>query len=277
MLYDIMNSKSKTQQVLFIDGSYFLFHRYHSLINWWNNSKKDIPVLVDETTKELQPEFIEKFKKTLVENIQAIPKRFGLDNPFVVIGKDCKRENIWRNDFVENYKGTRPRDRFYGAPLFKLAYDEELFKKGGVSQVISHPKLEADDCIAISTKLLLEKCPNVDIYIITSDKDYLQLAGPRVKIFDLALKNLIEQKSSLGDSQKNLFCKIVMGDVSDNISSVLSKCGPKTAMKCFQNNDYFEERLKKENAYEKFELNKKIIDFNCIPNNLSDEFIQTIV
>jgi len=68
-----------------------------------------------------------------------------------------------------------------------------------------------------------------------------------------------------------------MGDVSDNISSVLAKCGPKTAIKCFENNYYFEERLKKENAYAKYENNRKIIDFDCIPKNLADEFMQTVV
>ena len=126
--------------------------------------------------------------------------------------------------------------------------------------------MEADDCIALCVKHLIKTCPNVEITIITSDKDYLQLVGPRVRIFDLMFKNLSEQKSSLGDAEKNLFCKIVMGDVSDNISSVLTKCGPKTAIKCFENRSYFEERLKKENAYAKYENNMKIIDFDCGDN-----------
>jgi 5'-3' exonuclease len=169
------------------------------------------------------------------------------------------------------------RDGFYGAPLFKAAYEEELFQKGGASGIVCHPKLEADDCIALCVKYLIQTCPNVEITIITSDKDYLQLVGPRVKIFDLMFKNLSEQKSSLGNAEKNLFCKIVMGDVSDNISSVLAKCGPKTAIKCFENQNYFEERLKKENAYAKYENNRKIIDFDYIPKNLADEFMQTVV
>ena len=126
-------------------------------------------------------------------------------------------------------------------------------------------------------KHLIQSCPNIEITIITSDKDYLQLVGPRVKIFDLMFKNLSEQKSSLGNAETNLFCKIVMGDVSDNISSVLAKCGPKTAIKCFENKAYFEERLKKENAYAKYENNTKIIDFDYIPKNLADEFMQTVV
>ena len=277
MLFDTikMNPTSK-QTFLFIDGSYFCFHRYHSIMNWWKNAKKDV-LLIDENSKELNPEFIEKFKKTFVENIKTIPTKLGLTNPTIIVGKDCKRENIWRNEFCENYKGTRNKDGFHGGQLFKESYEEKLFEKGGATQILSHPKLEADDCIAISVNYLLANSSNVDIYIITSDKDYLQLAGPNVKIFDLMFKNLCEQKSSLGDAKKNLFCKIVMGDISDNISSVLSKCGPKTAVKCFENKSYFDERMQKENAYAKYEMNRKIIDFDCIPQNLVNEFMKNIV
>jgi len=277
MLLDfIMKKSNNEQQVLFIDGSYFCFHRYHSLMNWWKNAHKD-ESLLNEETKELNPEFVEKFKKTFIQTVKTIPQKLGLKDPIIIVGKDCKRENIWRNEFIENYKGTRIRDGFHGGPLFKAAYEEELFQKGGAISILSHPKLEADDCIALSTKYLLKTCPNINITIITSDKDYLQLAGPRVQLFDLMFKNLCEQKSSLGDAKKNLFCKIIMGDVSDNISSVLTKCGTKTAIKCFENNEYFEERLKKENAYSKYELNRKIIDFDYIPTNLSDEFMHSII
>jgi 5'-3' exonuclease len=264
------------QQLIFIDGSYFCFHRYHSLVTWWKNANPEKP-LYDPELKMLEPEFVEKFKKTFVQTVQSIHKKLGIKNPTIIVGKDCKREDIWRNEFCDNYKGTRVRDGFYGAPLFKAAYEEQLFEKGGASGIVCHPKLEADDCIALCVKHLVQTCPNIEITIITSDKDYLQLVGPRVKIFDLMFKNLSEQKSSLGDASKNLFCKIVMGDVSDNIGSVLTKCGPKTAIKCFENRDYFEERLKKENAYAKYENNKKIIDFDCIPENLATEFMQTVV
>jgi 5'-3' exonuclease len=137
--------------------------------------------------------------------------------------------------------------------------------------------LEADDCIAISVKYILEKYPQSKIYIITSDKDYLQLAEERVELYNLAYKKLTDQKSSSGDPKRDLFCKIVMGDPSDNIKSVLQKCGPKTALKCYENPEYFEERLKKENAYELYNLNKKLVDFNEIPTDLVDEFINTSI
>jgi hypothetical protein len=63
-----------------------------------------------------------------------------------------------------------------------------------------------------------------------------------------------------------------MGDSSDNISSVFKKCGVKTALKCFLEPEYFNNKLKKENAYEKYELNRLLIDFNYIPQNIQDEF-----
>ena len=269
-----------TQTVVFIDGSYFCFHRYYSIMRWLKSAHpekcSDDPNLI--------PEFFEKFVKTFVDNVRDIPKKLGIHKestqPIMVVGKDCPRDNIWRNDLQEKYKGTRkngPEDGFKGGPFFKMAYEEQLFQKGGVHTILKHPHLEADDCIAISAKYLLDKYPNIRIYIITSDKDYLQLVEPRVKIYDLGFKNIAEQKSSTGDAKMDLFCKIIMGDISDNIPSVLAKCGPKTAIKCYHDPKYFDERMKKEDAYKKFEINQKMVDFNFIPTNLVDEFMHSIV
>jgi len=267
-----------TQKYIFIDGSYFCFYRYHSIVNWWKNAHPTEP----RTDLFSNAIFVEKFKKTFIETVKNIPKNLNIlegEEPILIVGKDCKRENIWRNAIYANYKGTRAqKDDFQGGPFFQLAYEEQLFQQGGASHVISYPTLEADDCIALSVKhLLISPDKNVQIYIITSDKDYLQLVEPRVKIFNLAFQNIAEQKSCIGDAQTELFCKIIMGDISDNISSVLKKCGPKTAIKCYQNKEYFEEKMKKENAYEKMELNRKMIDFNYIPDDLVKGFISNII
>lgn len=102
--------------------------------------------------------------------------------------------------------------------------------------------------------------------------DYLQLHSDKVKIFDLSFNNVAEKKSSFGDAGINLFCKIVMGDTSDNIPSIFKKCGPKTAIKCWNDRDYFEEKLEKEDAYEKYEKNRLIVDFSSIPTIYVDAF-----
>jgi 5'-3' exonuclease len=139
--------------------------------------------------------------------------------------------------------------------------------------VLKHPKLEADDCIAISVKQLLEKEPTCKIYIIASDKDYLQLASEQVQIYTLAYKNLADNKSSHGDKEKDLFCKIVMGDVSDNIKAIIPKCGPKTALKLYENPELFQSKLADPIVKAKFELNRQLVDFNYIPTELVNEYL----
>ena len=86
-------------------------------------------------------------------------------------------------------------------------------------------------------------------------------------------KLIDDSKKWSGDAKKDLFCKIVMGDKSDGIPSIFAKCGIKTAIKCYDDKDYFNKKMERENAYEKFNLNKKIIDFNEIPEELKIEFL----
>jgi len=266
---------------IFIDGSYFCFHRYYSIARWWKNAHPEAPKIPENPIENST--FHDKFAHTFLQTVREIPKKLGIskDTPYtMLVGKDEKREKIWRNAYLENYKANRKNSvehGFMGGPLFQMAYEKGLFVEGGAKTVLSGDELEADDCIAISTHYLLEKYkddPNLEIYIITSDKDYLQLIEPRVKIMDLSFRNLAEQKSSFGDAKANLFCKIIMGDVSDNIPAIFKKCGPKTAWKCFQDPAYFEEKMKKENSYEKWEKNRKLVDFWCIPEILRQQFLE---
>ena len=259
---------------LFIDGSYYCFHRYYALIQWWKLSKPEI-LLEDPYENEI---FLEKFKTSFVENLAQIPKKLKIEKPIMIIGKDCKRENIWRNELFNQYKANRPTDTdFKGAPFFKLAYEEELFQKGGAKAILRHAKLEADDCIAISVKYLLKSYPTCQIYIITSDRDYLQLNAHNVKIFDLSFKNIANNKSSTGIPENDLEIKIIMGDKSDNIPSVFPKCGQKTAERCIQDKDYFQKKMSgNEDYYKQYELNKKLVSFDSIPDDLVEEFMMSI-
>jgi len=278
-----MNVSNPNPTFIFIDGSYFCFYRYYSLLNWWKNTyPEEIDVLQNPYQNE---KFVDKFKKIFIDNIQKIPKNLKLDktitsdSPIIIVGKDCKRANIWRNQLFPNYKANRlHNDGFMGGPFFKMVYEDNLFIEGGAQTILQHPKLEADDCIAISVKYLLNTYSTCNIYIITSDKDYLQLAQEHVQIYDLTFKKLTEQKSSTGDPNCDLFCKILTGDPSDNISSVFPRCGPKTAIKYFQNKDLLTKKLQESTIFQTaYELNSKIIDFNNIPDELVQEFLQELV
>ena len=283
---------------IFIDGSYFCFYRYFALMNWWKNAYPDEPL--DDPIQN--PKFVEKFKKTFIETLQKIPKnlniepkkdRKGIKNKkttestqpieeeinklIFIVGKDCKRESIWRNDFYDKYKATRANgqeDGFMGGSFFKMVYEESLFQQGGANLILKHPRLEADDCIAISVKHLIQTQPGCTIYIITSDNDYLQLIRDNVHIYNLGFKNLKDSKIFTGNPEKDLKLKIIMGDSSDNIPSVFPKCGIKTALKCVEDPEFFKKKMGDNILYyEQYLLNDTLVSFDKIPVELIDEFM----
>ena len=262
-----------TTNIIFIDGSYFVFFRYYALISWWKLAKKDNPLPEKPFESE---EFTAAFKRLFIKKVKEIPKKLKIKDAVIIVGKDCPRANIWRNEFIDNYKGTRDYTNFHGQPGFVIAY-ESLFKEAGVKHIIKHPTLEADDCIAIATKHLINTMENVKITIITADHDYMQLIDEDTEIFTLKYKPLRTKKNSTYDSECDLFCKIITGDKSDNICGVFKKCGKVTALKLWNDKNSLEKKLDKENSREIFERNKKIIDFRGIPTKLSDEFLKEFI
>jgi 5'-3' exonuclease len=265
---------------IFVDGSYYCFYRYFALQQWWKNAYPDEPL--DDPFENVK--FVEKFRKTFVENLEQIPKKLKIHKepvkPILIVGKDCKREHIWRNDIFKDYKANRangPEDGFMGGPFFKMAYEEQLFQKGGAKTILKHPRLEADDCIAISVKYLLEKYPLCNIYIITSDRDYLQLNAHNVNLFTLTYKNLADGKTATGNAEDDLKIKILMGDTSDNIPSVFPKCGLKTAQKCIEDEEFFKKKMADNPVYyDQYRLNEQLVSFDKIPTNYIEEFMATI-
>lgn len=256
-------------EFLLIDGSYYIFYRYHALIQWWKHANSDNPLPDNPCDNE---EFIEKFKKIFISKITEIKKKLKLKNPMIMVAQDCPRENIWRNKIFPDYKKQRVNNTDVGQ-AFKCVYTEDLFKKAGAHLLIKHPELEADDCIALTVKNLRKLSPTKTIYIITSDMDYLQIADDITIPTNLKYSPLQDSKQSFKNSKKDLFCKIVMGDKSDCIPSVFKKCGIKTAEKYFNNEALFIQKIESDDqARKQYELNKQLIDFNNIPKNLVTDF-----
>jgi len=274
MLRQTIIGNQKNQDFLLIDGSYYCFFRYYALHVWWKMAKSN-EELNDPSENE---EFVEKYKKTFIEKIKEITKKLKLNNPVILVGADCPRKEIWRMSLYENYKENRDNDdRHLSGKFFQIAYNEDLFTKAGVGKILKHDKLEADDCIAITTKHILNKYENCRIFIIASDMDYLQLThDDRVKIFDLKFKNISEKKSSSGVGKKDLFCKIMTGDKSDNITPVFEKCGKKTAENLYSldESELQNYLLKKggQSCLDKYIKNRNLVDFNYIPQELVNSF-----
>jgi len=259
---------------IIIDGSYYCFYRYFALERWWSFAKPDEEIGIPLENKE----FLEKFKSTFISKIKEIENKLKIKNAIKIVAKDCPREKIWRNKLCNNYKGNRTSDdNFMGGPFFKIAH-QELWEKAGIKTIISYPELEADDCIALTVERIKETYPEANVYIIANDMDYLQLASEKIFIYNLKYKNLSDSKYSTKNAECDKFCKIICGDKSDNIPGIFKKCGIKTAIKYYNDQELFNSKLKENIEYEKqFLLNKKLIDFNEIPVNLKNGFKKDVL
>lgn len=258
--------------IIFVDGSYFCFYRYYALQQWWRNAFPDDPL--DTSCPLANPIFVEKYRKTFVEHLKQLPKKLGLSktDTILYVAKDCKREHIWRTELYPDYKATRNKVDGIGS-FFQMVYEEGLFLNGGACAILSHPRLEADDCIALSVQRL-GKQKSRPIYIVTSDHDYLQLKQPNIKLMTLAFKPLPSHGDNSSDGNRDLQLKILMGDTSDNIPSAFPKCGLKTAQKCLDDQAFFDKKLAGHQT--QYALNKQLVDFSCIPPTLAAEFLSSI-
>ena len=260
---------------LLLDTSYIIFYRYYALLQWWKIAKSDEEL----GNPNENPEFIEKFEKTFLECINNIKKKLKIhkEKICVIAARDCPRTEIWRNKLFDSYKEHRVQDdTFMGGPFFKKVYNDGLLEKAGTDYILKYNELEADDIIALTKKYIeANKTINSSIYIITNDQDYLQLISENTFIYNLKFKELNSTKKSFKDPNKDLLCKIILGDKSDNIPSVFPKCGIKTVEKYLNNNELLQFDLDKYNVRDKYNFNKKIIDFNEIPYKLKKGFIES--
>lgn len=300
----MQTSVKQSTNYIFIDASYFIFFRLHAFKNWWllshpemneNETKKETDVWFDPETN---PEFAQRFEKLFVEKLREIPRKLGFTKknkiPYhIFVGKDCRRNDIWRMKHYPEYKGKRPSAEIEGK-YFQIVYQKKLFEKAFETEadtennkcILEYPSLEADDVIALSVKHLLklnesETNNNYTCYIITSDMDYMQLCHPQVYIYDLRYKDLKSKNPAYYDaSQVNemFLIKRICGDKSDNIPAVFTKCGRVAAKKLATLSE--EERIcelsKKggDDALTQYNLNNLLMNFDCIPYDLSQGFIQ---
>ena len=272
----------KDKPIILIDTSYLTFYRYYATITWFKSSKQkeNIPSNYKWFEDKI---FMEKFNKLYLSSVTKIIKKNKLDIPFEnhIFALDCSRSNIWRSKFFNEYKIQRDEyyqsDDWQGGPVFAHVVNKLLpeLKKKYNFNIIKHPKLEADDIIACITRFIQNNNHNKDIYIITNDNDYLQLINPKTTIINLKNKKLNDR--SCGNPQHDLLIKIICGDSSDNIKGCFKRCGYKTALKYIQNNELLEKAFHKNPDSKKiFEFNRKLIDFNFIPQEYKDNIINLI-
>ncbi len=139
---------------------------------------------------------------------------------------DAERRNF-RHEIYADYKANRPPPPEDLIPQFGLV---RLATEAMNLSVIEQPGFEADDVIA--TYAAQAKAAGMEVIIVSSDKDLMQLIQPGVTMFD-AMKNKplgpeeVVEKFGVGPEQV-IDVQALIGDAVDHVPGIPG-IGPKTA------------------------------------------------
>lgn len=259
--------------LLVIDGGYYTCFRFFATVRWWTCAHKG-----KDPADEIET-FKTAFGTRFVQSLDDFLRKMNITPYMVVFACDAKVGELWRTELYPDYKKGRTTLSKHGE-IARACFDKSFVKSlcdQRQMRMISHPRLEADDCVfLLSSYLNTALQAPTNITVLTNDNDYLQLPTEKISLINLKGENI--RSRSLGDPYLDLRVKILSGDKSDNIPPVHSRCGPKTALKIITNPYYrqaqrdklSDEQLKK--ADQRANLNQTLIDFNSIPSALSDEF-----
>ena len=206
------------------------------------------------------------WKHLFINNVFSSVKQFEPSK--VIMAFDSPK--LWRKEIYSEYKAQRKEGRKKSTidfPAFFKVLDDfmpEMKKALGNFYLMKIYECEADDIIAVLTKERFDKSEKVTV--ISTDKDFLQL----LKNGNVDLYNPIKKCNMESiNPTKDLQIKLLMSDSSDNIPSVRKGTGLKTAQKHV--NEGLDVFLKSSADIKKaYERNKKIIDFNFIPQRIRD-------
>lgn len=230
-------------------------------------------LIVNKNSVQENPEFIAHL---FISQILSFSKSLGGSklNKVVV----CFDSSSWRKKFylenkpkdygAESYKGHRVKDDSIDWESVFSIVDKVREALSEYSDFITMKveEAEADDIIAVLTKKYKN---NETIWIASSDKDFVQLqATPYVNIYDPLKRSF---KPTV-DTEMFKLIHVMIGDASDNIKAIKERLGEKTAVKIVKELDILLQTNK--SMKERFEFNKTLIDFDCIPDYISDRIIK---
>jgi DNA polymerase-1 len=154
-------------------------------------------------------------------------------HPQYIVAANDAPGKTFRDDLYAEYKGTRenvPDDLVSQIPRV-----HELLELFGIP-IIGVSGLEADDIIATITQRVLDdpSCNDVQIRIVSKDKDLEQLLGDRVTMFDIHTDTTIDVEALWENKgikpEQVIDVLALMGDTADNVPGV-EGIGAKTAAK----------------------------------------------
>jgi len=218
----------------------------------------------------------------VLNSLRGHNKKFRKEYGEMVIA--CDSKNVWRREVFPNYKAGRKANREksdhdWNAIFAMLGNIRSEIKEFLPYKVLELETAEADDIIAALVRRIQNRVgPNhlKKVLILSGDKDFIQLHNEWVKQYNPVLNKYVGK-----DENPALYIKehILKGDRSDGIPNVLSddnvfiegrRQKPLSRKKI---DSWLEEVLMTmtEEEEKNYNRNRKLIDLNCIPQELEDK------
>ncbi|MGA2583988.1 MAG: DNA polymerase I [Tepidisphaeraceae bacterium] len=148
---------------------------------------------------------------------------------YLAMAADSGDESVFRRTIYPEYKAHResPPEDFFPQEqrIMKIVHDAGI-------PIFIKPGFEADDLIATVVRKVREQ--DLDVFIVSKDKDLRQLIAPRVRMYDVQADSVMDaarMASELGYTpQQAIEVQTLMGDAVDNVPGIPG-VGEKTAAK----------------------------------------------
>ena len=218
----------------------------------------------------------------VLNSLRGHNKKFRKEYGEMIIA--CDSKNVWRREIFPNYKAGRKANREKSEhdwdAIFSMLHNiKDEIRQFLPYKVIELETAEADDIIATLIKRLQNQVgPNHEkkVLILSGDKDFIQLHGPNVRQYNPVLSKFVGKGEN-----PSIYIKehILKGDRSDGIPNVLSddnvfiegrRQRPLSKKKI---NEWVNEVFMTftEEEQKNYNRNRKLIDLNCIPQELEDK------
>ena len=228
----------------------------------------------------------------VLNSLRSYRKKFYKDYGELVLCYDSK--HYWRRKEFPYYKGTRKKDREKSALNWNEIFEvlnkiRDEIREHFPYKVIEVDGAEADDIIATLVKdqglrnirLQNNMPPAQKVLILSGDKDFQQLQKYRfVDQYNPIQKKVVQCE----DPKMYIAEHILKGDRSDGIPNFLSdddtfvagkRQRPMSKAKLARWIDMSPEQFTDDVTAQNYERNKKLIDFDCIPSQVTDNIINT--
>jgi len=139
-----------------------------------------------------------------------------------------------RKNLLPEYKSGRDLQRITNWDMFDNLEDEHDAKVDQMVRIIQYlktlpvktiilPKVEADDVIAYLADIIPEK-PEDKVFIVSADKDFLQLINKNIIVYSPMEKNFYTEKTVIEkfkmEPENLIIYKTLLGDNSDKVKGV---------------------------------------------------------